>query len=250
MAELGVDYLAMSGHKLYAPYGVGVLVGRDDWLREGDPYLAGGGAVEFVTTDEVLWAGLPERQEAGSPNVVGAIALAAACSTLRRAGMDCIASSERSLVATAEQGLRSISGVTLYSLWGDEQDRIGVLTFNVAGFHHGHVAAALSAEHGIGVRHGCFCAHPLMLRILNVTEDQAISVREAIRKGCRRSIPGAIRASFGLGTTNADVVQFVEAVRSIAARGPEWSYQARSAGDEYRPTPDPRPRRSLHHFLS
>jgi selenocysteine lyase/cysteine desulfurase len=76
VAELDVDYLAFSGHKMYAPFGAGALVGRPDWLRSGEPFLAGGGAVRYVTVDDVLWADLPDRQEAGSPNVLGAVALA------------------------------------------------------------------------------------------------------------------------------------------------------------------------------
>lgn len=82
LAAADVDYLALSGHKLYAPFGAGALIGRPDWLAVGTPFLAGGGAVRYVGTDTVLWAELPDRQEAGSPNVVGAVALGAACGTL------------------------------------------------------------------------------------------------------------------------------------------------------------------------
>ena len=78
-----IDYVAISGHKLYAPFGAGALVGRSDWLRSGEPFLAGGGAVDYVRVDDVLWAELPDRQEAGSPNVLGAVALGVACRTLR-----------------------------------------------------------------------------------------------------------------------------------------------------------------------
>lgn len=79
MCDLDVDFLAMSGHKLYAPYGAGALLGRADWLSQGDPFLAGGGAVDFVTVNTVQWTDLLDRQEAGSPNVTGAVAFGVAC---------------------------------------------------------------------------------------------------------------------------------------------------------------------------
>ena len=87
MARDGIDYLALSGHKLYAPYGAGALIGERDWLSAGDPFLRGGGAVKVVTLDDTVWAELPDRQEAGSPNVIGAVALGVACDTLASAGM-------------------------------------------------------------------------------------------------------------------------------------------------------------------
>ena len=86
MAAAGVDYLALSGHKLYAPFGAGVLVGRPDWLADREPLLAGGGAVRYVTVDSVLWAEPPDRHKAGSPNVVGAVALGVGAGRCRRWG--------------------------------------------------------------------------------------------------------------------------------------------------------------------
>ena len=101
MQRDGIDYLALSGHKLYAPYGAGALIGERDWLTAGDPFLRGGGAVKLVTVDETLWAELPDRQEAGSPNVIGAVALGVACDTLASAGMDRVAAEEGELLAYA-----------------------------------------------------------------------------------------------------------------------------------------------------
>ena len=166
MAVLDVDYLALSGHKLYAPYGAGALVGRPDWLRGGDPFLRGGGAVKLVTVDEVVWAELPDRQEAGSPNVVGAVALGVACDTLRQAGMDRVASEEAELLAYARDTLGAIPGYEHYRVWPASHPRVGLMAFNLHPYTHDLLAAVLSAEHGIGVRHGCFCAHPLMVRLL------------------------------------------------------------------------------------
>ena len=111
MAATGIDYLAFSGHKLYAPFGTGVLVGRPDWLGDREPLLAGGGAVHYVTVDSVIWAEPPDRHEAGSPNVVGAVALGVACRTLQAAGMAAVAAAEHELVGDTAERLAAIPGV-------------------------------------------------------------------------------------------------------------------------------------------
>ena len=104
MASTGIDHLALSGHKLYAPLGAGALIGDGARLRSGAPLMRGGGAVELVTLEDVLWAEGPERHEAGSPNVVGAVALGAACRHLRALGMDAVAARERALATRLRDG--------------------------------------------------------------------------------------------------------------------------------------------------
>lgn len=240
ISALGVDYIAMSGHKLYAPYGAGVLVGRADWLGAAEPFLAGGGAVDFVTVDDVMWSTLPHRQEAGSPNVIGAVALAAACQALQAIGMDRVAEHETTLLADVERRLSAIPGIERYSLWGPDHPHIGMVTFNLEGYHHSFLAAVLSAEYGIGVRHGCFCAHPMMLRLLSVGEDCAEEIRGGLRDGHRVAIPGAVRASFGVGTSQDDIDRLVEAVASVAADGPKWDYAPVDGGEHYVPKPETR----------
>src|SRR6186997_716837 len=136
MLAWDVDYLALSGHKLYAPYGAGVLAGRPDWLAQSDPFLRGGGAVDFVTLDKVAWTELPDRQEAGTPNTIGAVALGVACEVLDGVGMGQLEREEHELYAYARQRLAAVDGVTLYSLWGPTHPRLGILTFNVRGLHH------------------------------------------------------------------------------------------------------------------
>jgi selenocysteine lyase/cysteine desulfurase len=239
ITAMDVDYVALSGHKLYAPFGAGALVGRADWLASGEPYLAGGGAVEFVTADDVLWTGLPDRHEAGSPNVVGAVAMAAACRALADAGMDTLAAHEAELLRIGEELLGRVPGVELYRLWDGGHPRIGVLTFNLAGYDHPLLAAILSAEYGIGVRHGCFCAHPLVLELLHVDDAQADDIRDRLRRGEDVDLPGAVRASFGLGTTLDDIGRLATALERIATDGPSWTYER--SDDDYVPSPDPRP---------
>ena len=238
MAAAGIDFLALSGHKLYAPFGAGVLVGDARPLRERAPLLHGGGAIELVTLDDVIWADAPERHEAGSPNVVGAVALAAACRALLDLGMDAVAAHERALAARAcGSALPSVPGLRRLTLWPDEVDRVGVATFTLEGYRHPLLAAILSAEHAIGVRHGCFCAHPLMTRLLGVPDAEVDRLAAELRAGRRPALPGAVRASVGLGT-------HARRPRPVDRRSPrdrrhrlEVALRARGGLDEYHPAP-------------
>lgn len=232
MARWGVDHLAFSGHKLYAPFGAGALVGR---LRDGEPLLAGGGAIRLVTTDDVIWADAPDRFEAGSPNVIGAVALAAACRALSAIGMDAVAAHERSLAVRLWTALARVPGVEMLTQWAPGTvDRVGVATFNLAGYRDPLLAAVLSAEHAIGVRHGCFCAHPLMTNLLGVPDGEARRLHAELRAGRHPRLPGAVRASIGLGTTTADIDRLVGALHEIAASGPRFAYVHMPEHDEYR----------------
>ena len=241
MQRDGIDFLALSGHKLYAPYGAGALIGERDWLSSGDPFLRGGGAVRLVTVDETVWADLPDRQEAGSPNVVGAVALGVACDTLATAGMDRVFAEETELAAYARQELGAVDGFQHYRVWDPDHPRTGLLTFNLGETPYDLLAAVLSAEHGIGIRHGCFCAHPLMVRLLRVADDEVDRLLSETRAGHHERLPGAARMSLGLGSTRADIDALADALRAIAADGPRWTYRVNPQSSEYEPDPDPRP---------
>ena len=240
MTADGIDYLALSGHKLYAPYGAGALIGERDWLISGDPFLRGGGAVKLVTVEQTLWADLPDRQEAGSPNVVGAVALGVACDALAEAGMGRIAAEEAELMTYARERLASVAGFQPYRVWAADHPRTALLTFNLGETPYDLLAAVLSAEHGIGIRHGCFCAHPLMMRLLRVDDAEADRLIDATRAGGHERLPGAARMSFGLGTTRADIDAVADALHSIATDGPQWTYAVNADTDEFEPDPDPR----------
>jgi selenocysteine lyase/cysteine desulfurase len=218
----GPDYLAFSGHKLYAPFGAGALVGPRRAFTEGDPFLAGGGAVDLVDIDEVIWSEPPEREEAGSPNVIGAVAFGAAMAELTAIGWPALVAHEARLAGRLRRGLSAIDGVRLLGPpvhRGPEGDTetLAVAAFTVTGLHHALVAARLSAEWGIGVRHGCFCAHPYLLRLLGLGSGAVADARRQVLAGDRRHIPGAVRASCGLGTTEADVDALLVAVAELAA---------------------------------
>ncbi|ABY23116.1 cysteine desulfurase [Renibacterium salmoninarum ATCC 33209] len=170
ISAAGIDYLAFSGHKLYAPFGAGVLVGRPDWLDGGLPNLFGGGAVREVRLDSVSWAEGPARHEGGTPNVLGAATLARAAEAL--ANLDPIAwrEHEDQLRSTLIETLAEIPGVRVHTLFKDTDSypgggSIGVVNFSIEGYDSGLAAAFLSAEFAVGVRDGRFCAHPLLRRL-------------------------------------------------------------------------------------
>ena len=221
---VGPDFMAFSGHKLYAPFGAGALVGPRRTFETGDPFLAGGGAVDLVDLDEVIWTDPPEREEAGSPNVVGTVAFGTAMDELERIGWDTIVAHETALSSRLHDGLRGIEGVHVLGPRAEagpgDRDGLAVATFTVEGMHHALVAARLSAEFGIGVRHGCFCAHPYLLRLLEVDAEGVARARDAVRRGDKGAIPGAVRASCGLGTSGEDVDVLLDALRSLAAGEP------------------------------
>jgi selenocysteine lyase/cysteine desulfurase len=225
VAALDVDYVAFSGHKVYAPFGVGVLAGRPDWLASADPYLRGGGASRQVGPDEVIWADLPARHEAGTPNVLGAVGLAAACEALDDADRWRLAALEGELLRRLRDGLAGIPGVHELTLFGPDHPRVGIVAFTVDGWDCGRLAAALSAEYGIGVRDGLFCAHPFVRHLTG-----------SVAGGCAGT---AVRASLGLGTSAEEVDRLVDAVGALVRTGARWTYAQDGGG--YVPTPDPRP---------
>jgi selenocysteine lyase/cysteine desulfurase len=215
VSALGADFLAFSGHKVYAPFGTGALVTASDALAHGSPLIHGGGAVRLVTLDEVAWAESPRRYEAGTPNLLGAVALGASCDALAAYGMDALAVHERGLAGRLWAGLDAIDGVSHLRMWSDADDRVGVAAFTVAGWE-AHDLGAHLADRGIAVRAGSFCAHPLVAHLIGVPAAHTASLLHEIECGGDVSIPGAVRASVGLGTTAADIDVLLEAVTACA----------------------------------
>jgi cysteine desulfurase/selenocysteine lyase len=231
------DYVALSAHKLYAPYGTGALIGRRDTFEQGAPDLSGGGTIEIVTEDSVEWSAPPEREEAGSPNVVGAVALAAAIKQLQAVGLAAVAEHEAELTAYTLERLGRLERVEVL---GDRnparaRERLGVIPFNVRGVPHFLTAAILGYEFGIGVRNGCFCAHPYVLKLLGATPESTDRVRSEMLAHDRSQMPGLVRASFGLYNTLEEVDVFVSALEKIAAGEYRGNYQQVKASGDYVP---------------
>jgi len=232
-----LDFVAISAHKMYAPFGTGALVGRRDFFENGDPDMRGGGTVEIVTIDDVVWAEPPDKEEAGSPNTVGAIALAAAIRQLEEVGMQEVAVHEAGLTSYALDKLNNVPGIRIYGDANPERanERLGVIPFCLDGISHFLAAAVLGHEFGIGVRSGCFCAHPYILRLLGLSEAEARVVRQRIISGDRTQMPGLIRASIGLYNTIEEIDILAEALTQISRHNYRGSYIQDRASGEYAP---------------
>ncbi|MEU3132789.1 aminotransferase class V-fold PLP-dependent enzyme [Streptomyces sp. NPDC006854] len=229
ITELDVDWVAFSGHKLYAPFGSGVLAGRADWLQAAEPYLAGGGASRTVARRadggvDVDWHTTAARHEAGSPNVIGVHSIASACRALTEAGFDTLVAREQELVSRVREGLAGVPEVQVLSLFGDDAPRVGVISFVVRGWNSSHFAAALSAEYGIGVRDGLFCAHPLVRTLLG-SGPQEPGECGAPEVGPGEKSLNAIRVSFGAGTPDEHIDRFLRAVTELVREGARWTYR-------------------------
>jgi cysteine desulfurase / selenocysteine lyase len=214
-----IDFLSISGHKMYAPYGAGALIADSAPLLDAQPDLVGGGMVDMVSLEDAWWRELPEREEAGTPDVVGVVALAASIRMLERIGWDAIVEHEERLSRYMLNELRTIPGITVYgqSDPADVSGRLGAFSFNLKGMHHALVAAILSYEGAIAVRCGCFCAHPYMMCLLHVPPDQAEQVRREIRMHDRSNIPGAVRASVGIYNDESDIDALRDCLKRIVA---------------------------------
>lgn len=227
-----LDFVALSAHKLYAPFGSGAIVGRRDGFGVA-PDHRGGGTVNAVTLDQIAWAELPDREEAGTPNVISTVAFAAAATALAGIGWPRIADHEHDLLDNVLAGLAKISRVRVHGP-NDALSTVGVVPFTVAGMDHGLVAAILGYEHGIGVRSGCFCAHPYIAHLLGLGAEATEQWLERVRHGDKRHAPGMVRISFGFYNDATDVERVLDALERIVAGDIAGTYTCDDHG-EYLP---------------
>jgi cysteine desulfurase/selenocysteine lyase len=188
--ELQCDFFAFSGHKMYGPTGIGVLYGRAEWLEEMPPYQGGGDMIRSVTFKKTTFGSLPNKFEAGTPNIAGAIGLAAAVDYLSHLGMENIAAHEKSLLEYATTRLLELEGL---SIIGTAKHKAAVISF-LFGDVHPHDIGTILDQEGIAVRTGHHCAQPVMDFF---------------------SIPATARASFGLYNSPEDIDRFVEGLKKI-----------------------------------
>ena len=185
--ELSADFYAFSGHKIYAPMGIGVLYGRKTWLRRLPPYQFGGEMIDQVSFERTTFNELPYKYEAGTPNVEGALGLEAALRYVSETGMENIVRHEEELLRLAEKGLEETDGMRII---GKANKKAAVLSFVVNGIHPYDLGTLLD-QMGIAVRTGHHCVQPLMDYL---------------------GIPGTVRASFAMYNTKEDVNAFIKAV--------------------------------------
>lgn len=190
--KLDCDMYCFSGHKLYGPLGIGILYGKEDLLNELPPYQGGGEMISEVTMEKTTYNTLPYKYEAGTPNIVGAIGLAASINYLKTIGMEAINSYEDELLQYAEQRLDAIDGIIRYS---KAETRKSILPFNFVGVYHYDLGMFLD-KFGIAVRTGHHCCQPVMQRY---------------------NIQGTIRASFSFYNTKEEIDEFITALEKSLA---------------------------------
>lgn len=189
--DLDCDFFAFSGHKLYAETGIGVLYGKEKWLEEMPPYQTGGGMIVSVSFDETKFAGLPQKFEAGTPNYMGAISLAAAIDYIQTIGVKNIFLHEKELMNYIVERLNKLDNLSIY---GNSPDRCGALSFNLNGIHP-YDAGMILDKLGIATRTGHHCAEPIMRRL---------------------GIGGTIRASFAMYNTREEIDMLINGINKVS----------------------------------
>jgi selenocysteine lyase/cysteine desulfurase len=244
-----LDFIAFSGHKAYAPYGAGILAGDKSMLCASEPALVGGGVADIVTPHSVVWRSLPSREEAGTPTVAGAVAMAAAIGILQAVGWEAIIQHEAELTRYALTRLLRIPGVRIHGKTDTEnlEDRLGTICFSLDGKPSQLVAAVLAYEAGVGARCGQFCAHPYIFALLGISDADAEKLYANASCGVLADMPGVVRASFGLYNNRADVDVLCDCLEAIA-RGDHAEYDSDPRTGERRPRG--RPGLDPAHYLS
>ena len=186
--EMDCDFMAFSGHKIFGPTGVGILYGKAEVLDALPPYQGGGDMIKTVTFEKTTYNGLPHKFEAGTPNIVGGIALGAAFEWLAKLDLEAVKAYEEGLLTYATEQIKTLPGITIY---GEANTKSGVISFLVDGLHPFDVGTLLNQQ-GVAVRTGHHCTQPIMDFY---------------------QIPGTIRASFSLYNTKADVDAFIKALK-------------------------------------
>ncbi|HEY8082079.1 MAG TPA: cysteine desulfurase [Solirubrobacterales bacterium] len=187
VSALGVDFYAMTGHKLYAPTGIGALWGRLDLLRAMPPFLGGGSMIRKVTKERTTYADPPARFEAGTPAIAQAIGMASALRWLDGLGMEAVLAHERQITEYALQRIAEVPGLQVFGP-PDGPDRVGPVSFELQDVH-AHDASEILDRHGVAVRAGHHCAQPLMDRL---------------------GVAATARASFGVYTTPEEIDRLIE----------------------------------------
>ena len=186
--DLGCDFLAFSGHKLFAPFGIGILWGKEDLLNSGAPYQGGGSMIDKVEKDISTYLPSPQRYEAGTPNVGGAVALAEAVTYLNSIGMENIYKNEKELLSYATDHLKQINNVKIV---GESKTKVNVLSFNIEGIHHSDLSQLLDQQ-GVATRAGHHCTQ-LIFKKLNIS--------------------GSIRITLSIYNTKDDIDYFMKSLK-------------------------------------
>ncbi|MEH1969551.1 aminotransferase class V-fold PLP-dependent enzyme [Nostoc sp.] len=247
-----IDAFVFSGHKIYAPGSPGVLIVKKEILASIEPQELGGGMVKDVNERSYsIIPHFPDREQAGTPNIVGIVTLASVLEVLDRIDMTNIFEKEQRLMTDAIAKLQSVPNLEIYGYQSSPSyGRVGAIAFNLEGLDHGLVAAVINDEHNIAVRNGCFCAHPYVRTLLKKSLWQ-IDLSEMSDEEAEYLInlkKGMVRASFGLYTTEEDITALIDGLQMLATNGDEIRslYLSQMDGSYVRRIPIPELQPSFH----
>lgn len=208
-----LDYLVFSAHKMYAPFGTGVLIGPKNIFEKSKPLLRGGSTFRLYTHSQIQWLSPPQKCEAGTPNVMGVAALSSSICTLNALGMNKVFNYEKALYDYAVERMQCIPGIHFYSD-SSKDDTISIIPFNMENISHQCMAVILAKEAGISVRNGFFCAHPYCERLLGLSEADM----EYYFINTKVPLPGMVRVSFGLYNTFDEIDKFIDTLNLISKK--------------------------------
>lgn len=213
-----IDFLVFSAHKAYAPFGSGAIVGLVQDLDTLDPFLRGGGCVDSVFDESVMWNPLPSLLEAGSPNFLGIMAMVSALQELKSIGFDNIQAHEMKIKNYLIEEMKKIPNLILYADVDHTDDRLGVISFNIRNLKFDKVSQRLADEVGIATRCSKFCAHTYVNRLMGASDDVAYEdvINAHINKTCSQF--GMVRVSLGLYNTIEEAEKFIVALTNLATR--------------------------------
>lgn len=209
-----IDFFVFSAHKIYAPFGSGAIIALKSILDICKQSDHGGGTVDTVLDNEEILLCPPEKNEPGSPNYFGAVALVKAMKEIRKIGCTNLEVKEKKLMKYIIQGLSSIPEIILYGDNINIEDRLGIVVFNVDGIYNAEVAKMLADYRGIAVRQGAFCAHPYIRRLLKVTEEEWVKYLN----NPNEKMLGMIRVSFGMYNTTKEIDDFLNTMEMIIGK--------------------------------
>lgn len=213
MKEMGIDFLVASGHKFYAPYGGGFLIGPKNFLDSFLPYQIGGGNLPYITkTGEFLRYKNQLAHDPGTPNAIGSVTMALALMQLKKIGIDKVNHYESMLTNKLYDALKKNQNVEMFV----RKEKLGtVIPFRIKNMDSNEVAERLNSEYGIGVRAGSFCTYHVIRKLLGIKNDS--SIIDAVRHGNTKTIPALIRASIGLCNTQEDIDRLIKAINKITS---------------------------------
>lgn len=208
-----IDFLSFSSHKMYAPFGIGVLIGPKSTFDYADPLLKGGGTVRLVSHKFIQWDVSPGKMEAGTPNLFGIAALGAGIQTIQKLDMKQIHAYENKIFNYVIEGMKQFPDIQIYGAVNENTPHISLLTFTMDNMHHNDIAQIFSDEYGIAVRSGYFCAHPYVQRLLNISDEKM----RALRDDPLMVAPGLVRLSFGCYNTKKEIDTLLNALNDISS---------------------------------